>query len=718
MGKNTAFRRGRRAQRGAAAVFAGVALVAMLISAGLAINIGQLYYAQRDLQKKAVLAAMAGAETASGCITGGIPAPLATVSSSVLSSIKLNNGGNPDAAAALMTGIAGAAAVQVGTVDNQGGISIFRALPDGDTRITAVRVNLSRPQPAPLLPLFFGSSNGKLYASATAQQPAIGTFTVGTTLANLNTASSPLLNPLLQALLCFDPTSTTCQSGVNLSLADYKGLVQANVSLGNLLAGATDLGLNVTDLSQLLDLQLTLPQWLGVLGHGLSYVVNQTGTQVGGGVSGLVEGLAGIADSSNTFSLRSILNLTGQTLNPVVSDTLGAVPFVNGLDLLAALGQAAKADPSGKLKPIVLPLTVDVGKLLNVNLFLQVLQPPQFAIGPATGHPAQWSGDSAYANCGTGGYTCAQSSQIRVLLRAGINDVVLGLFKLRLGVDINVAAAAAYLDQLECPSSQHASPIAHISAAPSVAVIAAGPFGGEPENAKNAPPILNIPGNPSATSPYLLELLPNQGLLGWLVNTGLGWLLGTSTTDVSLKNPVLTPLGNPAFRSLSNIDSFHLQDPTQTTGGAYKPVVYTADGADGNAVGDNPQTLPSQGLLHSAVGNLLASLACGSTSGSCSPTAPSNLLVSNPNWQKNSAGILQAIIKGLAQLLNGAVLPLLNGVVDILNFLLSPLLSVLDSIVDGLLQLLGVQVGSATITMYSARIDRPAIVTTALPTGP
>lgn len=701
-------------QQGAAAVFAAIAMLALLACMALGINIGQLYYAQRELQKEASLAAMAGAQVASGCANKGMPGNTALAYAQVLSSIAANNGGNVAAAQAVLTGINGAPAVELGKVDPVNGLAHFSALSDGDIRVTAVRVNLSRPLPVPFF-LFPYDPNKRLYASATAQQPAVGAFSVGTTLLNLNTGASPLLNPLLQALLCGNPNSGSCKSAINLSLADYQGLVQANVSLGNLLAGATDVGLNVTDLSDLVNLQLTLPQWLGVLGHALSYTVDGTGAQVGQGVSGLVTGLAGIADSSATFSLATILNIAGQGLNPVVSDALGALPFVDGLDLLAALGEAAKADPTGALKPIVLPVSLNLGQLLNVSAFVQILQPPKFALGPATGHPASWVGDAAYADCGVGGYTCAQSSQIKILVRAGIDDVVLGLFKLRLGVDINVGAAAAYLDQLQCPVSGAPNPDASLSAATSVAVVAAGPFQGTPENATNAPPILNIPGNPGAAQPYLLELFPNQGLLGWLLNTGLGWLLGTSTIDVALNQPLLTTVGSPRFQKLSDVNYFSLQNPLLQSAGAWQPVVYIAEGAGGTSVADNPQTIGSTGLLNSTVNSLLTSLACGNTSGSCNLTNPPNLVITNPAWQKNSAAILQALVKGLTQLLNGVAVPVLNGIVDLLNFLLQPLLQLLDAIVDGLLQLLGVQVGGATVTMYSARIDRPAIVTIEAP---
>src|SRR5579859_6902103 len=72
-------------QRGAAAVFAVAAMIAGLAALLLGINVGMLYYAQRDLQRLAALAAAAGVETASGCVittgtnTAGVPGSLALV---------------------------------------------------------------------------------------------------------------------------------------------------------------------------------------------------------------------------------------------------------------------------------------------------------------------------------------------------------------------------------------------------------------------------------------------------------------------------------------------------------------------------------------------------------------------------------------------------------------------------------------------------------------
>ena len=55
-----------RRQRGAAMVFAAIWMVAALVCVGLAIDLGNLYFTQRALQRTANMAAMDAAWVASG----------------------------------------------------------------------------------------------------------------------------------------------------------------------------------------------------------------------------------------------------------------------------------------------------------------------------------------------------------------------------------------------------------------------------------------------------------------------------------------------------------------------------------------------------------------------------------------------------------------------------------------------------------------------------
>ena len=185
-------------------------------------------------------------------------------------------------------------------------------------------------------------------------------------------------------------------------------------------------------------------------------------------------------------------------------------------------------------------------------------------------------------------------------------------------------------------------------------------------------------------------------------------LLGDLTTSVALNAPLEVPLSTPRFEALDPIDEFQLATPKTS----HDTPLYLAYGQAGQPSSDrNPQTVGSSGLLDSLTGGLLTGLACGSLNGSCNLNSPPNLYVTGPAWQNNSANLLTLLLKGLAELLNQVVTPVLTGILGILAFLLSPLLQLLDAVLEGLLQLLGVELGSLTVNMDSVSIDQPYIVT-------
>src|SRR3546814_18289314 len=62
-----------RRQQGAAAVFVAIALIPLLIATMLASEVGRVYYAHRDLQKAANLAALDAARLMSGCNGDDLP---------------------------------------------------------------------------------------------------------------------------------------------------------------------------------------------------------------------------------------------------------------------------------------------------------------------------------------------------------------------------------------------------------------------------------------------------------------------------------------------------------------------------------------------------------------------------------------------------------------------------------------------------------------------
>ncbi len=432
----------RSSQGGATAVLTAISLLMLVPVIALAINIGQLYYAQRDLEKQATLAALSAVQISSGCANGGVPAKQAAITAEVQRVIAANNIGGSAEALAVMTGINGSPAVEVGTIVSTTGFRKFSPLVIGDEDITAVRVNLSRPQPVPFINLYGGG--GMLYASATAEQPAYASFRIGTTTLNLKEGA---LNSLLSGLL---------GTSVNLTAVGYQGIAQARVTLGNLALAA-----GVSSLNDLLTLDLTAPQALDIIADALA----ATGDATSGTAAGLIAGLAGQSYTnpaviSNVFG--QIFNATGTALNPAVTSVVGAIPFVDGLGLLTALGQAAAVGGAS----IQLPVTLSIPGLAGVGVFLKVIEPEQTSNPP--GRPGRDASNTPY--------TTAQSSQIRLQTR--INLSVLALPLVRLALDVDAGNGLAELLTVNCPSTTNPNARAAIQTTSSLITATVGTFTG------------------------------------------------------------------------------------------------------------------------------------------------------------------------------------------------------------------------------------------------
>ncbi|WP_158608377.1 pilus assembly protein TadG-related protein [Stagnimonas aquatica] len=649
----------RHRQAGAVAVFAALTLVALLSALALAVDVGRLYYAQRDTQRLADVAALDASRVVSGCASSsGVPGSKAQALAEVMASLARNSSSTKDYTVS----------VQIGRqLSNPGGLRGFQELGDGDDRLDAVRVRISRQQPTRIFPLVTGNRDASLTAVAVGSQQAVGAFNVGSGLLSLNTQQSALLNPLLRALLCPNG-GAACTAGINLTAADYAGLANAHVSLGNLLAGATELGLGVQDVSDLLNLQLTLPQWLGVVGNGLEFALTGTGNQVSSGVSGLVQGLAGVAESNGAvFGLGELLNMTGLALNQPVSDLLAALPFIDGMTLLNALGQAATAAAAGGPSSVAIPgLGLSVPGVADVKVFLKVVEPQQPGLGAvgSEGAVARTAQVRLQIRISAGqllnGLKAALEALINSLLGIlailGVHSSVAILpSSLNLGVDVDVASAEAQLEALQCPraSSNNGHPIASLSASTAVADVQVGTFSGTATaaNPQTLSPTGNLP---------LATVAVNAGLLG---STNLA--LGLELTSVSV--------GSQGQRTLSPISSYTERDPGTDSG----PPYYQANNPVSNM---NPQTIGSP---------VNVGVHLGVTS------------------QQTGSGLV------------GGLVGLVSSIVNSVNtVILAPLLTLVNSLatalINPLLQLLGVQLGTATVTMEAVTVNQPQVISQSL----
>lgn len=641
-----------RRQQGAAAVFVALAIIPLLIATMLAIEVGRVYYAHRDLQKAANLAALDAARLMSGCNGDDLPTQT-MLDNAAATSLTRNN----------VTGVTGTV-VEAGDIVTDrkfGGTGVIRYLDPVDINDVSamndahgVRVTLSQAFPTPLIP-FFATSESAMTASATAEQAALGSFYIGSSLLSLN---GGILNALLSGLL---------GGNVNLTVVSYNQLAGVNVSLADL---GTAVGLSSSDLSNPLALSTKTP----LLSDTLNGLASSLSGSTSSTVTGLLNNLAAAANgNTNQIPLGNLLGS--------VDNVAANVPFVNLLDLIVALAEASRADASGAIQPIALPIAVGVPGVTTLKAFIKVLEPPQFS------------------GLRRAGIAEASTSQIRLMVRLqvdaattvtnALNLVLLGgllgsvdVPPINLGIDVDVARAHGYLDRLQCPSIDTPEPVAELSAETSTATVALGTFSG---SASSAP----------AISSGLSKLL------GVTIKI-IGGLLAEIKVNLFLAEPVSANVGSGAVTPLPNPVTDFTRIDSNLPAGA-KPY-WLADGVPPAAAiaGENPQTVGSTNLLAGAMSTLFGSL---------------NITASDPDHPDQSSYI--CLLKILVCVVNVQVGSIVDAVLTPVKSLLGTVLSgvggIVDAILDPLLQALGIKLGSATITMNTVSIDQPKIVSTAIP---
>ncbi|WP_082855006.1 TadG family pilus assembly protein [Paraburkholderia phytofirmans] len=406
---------GARRQHGVVAVLAVIWLSIAIAALG-AIDIGNVFFVRRQLQRAADLAAVAGVQLVSSA--GGCSAATAAATQSAATN------GLP---------ASGTVTVSCGRWDTATSTTLTTPPADGTgSPINAVKVTVGQS-----VPYFFLGPARNVQASATAKATNIGAFTIGTSLISVGsngcTASSSTLNNVLGGLL-----------GMNLQLdaVSYCGLATARIKMRDLVvaanAGTVDglLALPVT-VSSLANLMVSALQQTSVVNANLSSTIGALQT-VG---SANVPGGFNIGDSSSASGLLSLgLANTQAALDATISP----------LDALIVSAEIAR-----KGQP---PINIAAGLNLpglSTTLNLQIIQPPVLAIGEA-GTPA---GDS------TAWVTTARSAQVRAYLKLNLGTASLPIgflgallpINVSLPIYLEVAPGQAGLSSTQCASTSQAS---------------------------------------------------------------------------------------------------------------------------------------------------------------------------------------------------------------------------------------------------------------------
>jgi uncharacterized membrane protein len=341
-------------QRGAAAVFAAISITALLAAVALVIDIGQLYFTQRDLQNKANLAALDAVRESSGCYSVVVDA--ASTAEAAARSSLLRNGGNPEwlEGGGVRLGLPGSGA---------DGLRFFR--PETADFSSAVEVRLTRPAPMRLFPVV-GGDGRQLRASAAATAMPTANIAIGSYGARVNPTAP-------NTLLSFLPAN------VSLSAGAYNALVDAEVSLFDIPVPGS-----LTEVSEFIEERIPLSTFLDLMVDALV----ASGELV---AASAVEAIAAASDVTQMVVPADFISI-GDDVAPL----LGGVTF-SAADLVMGALQSV-------LVQSAIELLVELGG--GREILINIIEAVQVNEGPAGTRP----GGEALTEVGT--------AQVRLQTRA------------------------------------------------------------------------------------------------------------------------------------------------------------------------------------------------------------------------------------------------------------------------------------------------------------
>ncbi|KWI87999.1 hypothetical protein WM09_16625 [Burkholderia ubonensis] len=634
-----------RGQRGAVSVLATVWVLVALVTLG-AIDIGNLFFQRRDLQRIADLSALAAVQSLDPSDTS-----CGAANTAALNNARANETSNTVTTGAPVRGQDQVAAT-CGRWDPQvyaGQPAYFAPAASGMTQLNATQVTVTRTMRYSFLGVvsMLGAGPGTMSATATARASAIDTFSISATLASVDPV---WLNGILSALL---------GTSVSLTLADYQALAGANIKL---LGISTALGAGTVN--GLVDLSVTVPTLIGNLS---AYV---GALQAGGGNGpGYVAQLQAASTALGKLAGASVGNTTvvvANAPNALLNISLGnpqsgADAQVNLLDLLTTAAQVA-AYNKGHAVSLNTGVTLPLGAsgFNVVSLQLQVLNPPSIAVGEAGLLPnGTWRTQASSAQIGV--YLNVQTPSIPITGALGLSGLIdLTLSGINLPIYLLVGGpAVASLAATKCGSATTPSTTT-IVATPGIAKLC---ISAPPSGTLN---LSNVSTCPPAGTLQLLNLQAST-LLSPPVSLGV---------SASISNPVLQIVGTASssapYAGYPSATPYHF---CNAPAGLATPVSCGSGWV-------SPSTASSPNSYWTTyVNNLGASLG----------TALSNINL-------NAITILGIPIP---------LGPLLNAIGSLV---LQPVLSALDAVLVPILGLLGVQVGQATVHQISLTCNAAQLV--------
>ena len=332
-----------RRQSGAVAMLGALWLMIAVICLAT-IDIGNVFWQKRELQKIADLAALAGASVTAMKDCSASAQQNALRNGAVTQEVKVECGNWSKSRA-------GATASDIFVV--------------GRDPFNASRVQISRSVPFLFVWQAAGASARTVDAKAVAWRPQpAAALTIRSTLLKVDTKQSPILNAILGGLL---------GSSINLDAVGWSGLANTQINLLQFLDFlAPRIGVNVGDYDKLVNADVSV----GVLLQAMVDAVQQSGNTASVGIQALNQLVtAALGVPAMKLKLSQLLNLQSGLDSSALDLGLSVFDLVQGAIQVGNSNSAVSA-----------AVAVPVPGLLDLNVFLKVIEPPQLS---SIGDPQQ-----------------------------------------------------------------------------------------------------------------------------------------------------------------------------------------------------------------------------------------------------------------------------------------------------------------------------------------
>ncbi len=342
-----------RGEEGAVTVVSAIAFLVALLAAVLAIDIGGLAFAQRDLQGAVDLAAL---DAVMALAADGDPQTLADAYAR--DSLGRNDGWSARDGRDVV--------VTVGTYDEA--TRTFTPTTDAPDAVL-VEATSAFSRVTGIIP-----GDDAIAHQAVARLLEVSTISIGTHVASIDSSRSAWLSQVMGALF---------QGPVTVDAVGWQGLADASIPLE-----ALQTEFNVGSVHQLLDLRVTAPQLLEASASGLS----ASGDPLDAQAATVLGTISGSIGNQTTFRLGDLLTVDQGVPGSVATATVDVLSLVTGSAMV--INDANTVD-----------LGIDLSGIDGVEsgtLTLAVVEPPQIA----TGRPGL-DADGAYR-------TIARTAQVRL----------------------------------------------------------------------------------------------------------------------------------------------------------------------------------------------------------------------------------------------------------------------------------------------------------------